>query len=90
VAAIPQGADDTVFDDLDKRVLRFTEEVTRNIKASETTFRALAERLSPRQLMELTLAICFYGMVARVMETFEVELEPTAGTYRVEQLRREG
>jgi 4-carboxymuconolactone decarboxylase len=90
VAAIPQGADAAVFDDLDKRVLRFTDEVTVNVKALESTFRALAERLSPRQLMELTLAVGFYGLVARVMETFEVELEPTAGTYSVEQLRREG
>ena len=89
VAAIPQGAEAAVFDDLDKRILRFTDEVTRNVKASEPTFRAVAERLSPRQMMELTLAIGFYGLVARIMETFEVELEPTAGTYTVDQLRRD-
>jgi hypothetical protein len=40
-------------------------------------------------MMELSLAIGFYGLVARIMETFEVELEPTAGTYTVDQLRRD-
>ena len=40
-------------------------------------------------MVELTLAVCFYGMVARVMETFEVELEPTAGTYSLDQLSRQ-
>ena len=39
-------------------------------------------------MVELALAIGFYGMVARVMESFEVELEPTAGTYSIDQLRR--
>ena len=50
--------------------------------------RQLEKDLGPRKMVELTLAIGFYGMVARVMESFEVELEPTAGTYSIDQLRR--
>ncbi len=91
VSAIPQGADGAgadAFNDVEKRVLRFTDEVTQDVKASAETFEALEKDLGPRQMVELALAIGFYGMVARVMESFEVELEPTAGTYSIEQLRR--
>lgn len=88
VAAIPQGADAPVFNDLEKKVLRFTDELTQNVRVSDATFQALATHLPPRQLVELTLAASFYGLAARIMEVFQVELEPTAGTYSIEQLRR--
>lgn len=88
VEALPQGADSDAFNEVEKRVLRFTDEVTQDVKASAETFAALEKDLGPRQMVELALAIGFYGMVARVMESFEVELEPTAGTYSIDQLRR--
>ncbi len=88
VEALPQGADADAFNEVEKNVIRFTDEVTQNVKASAETFAALEKDLGPRQMVELTLAIGFYGMVARVMESFEVELEPTAGTYSIDQLRR--
>ena len=43
--------------------------------------------LPPSQLVEWTLATAFYGLAARVMEVFEIELEPSAGTYSLEQLQ---
>ena len=88
VEAIPHGADSDAFNEVEKRVIRFTDEVTQDVKASAETFTALEKELGPRQMVELALAIGFYGMVARVMESFEVELEPTAGTYSIDQLRR--
>ncbi len=88
VEALPQGAASDAFNEVEKRVIRFTDEVTQDVKASAETFAALEKDLGPRQMVELTLAIGFYGMVARVMESFEVELEPTAGTYSIDQLRR--
>ena len=63
--------------------------MTLNVKASDATFQALYEHLGAQEMVEMTLAISFYGLAARIMETFEVELEPTAGTYKVEQLRRQ-
>ena len=90
VEAIPRGADAEVYTDVEKLVLRFTDEMTGNIKVSESTFQALAEHLNARCLMELAIAIGMYGMMARIMETFEVELEPTAGTYTVDSLRPRG
>ena len=88
VDAVPAGADSEIFGNLEKKLLRFTDEVTLKVKATDQTFAALEQELGPRQMVELALAIGFYGMVARIMESFEVELEATAGTYTIEQLRR--
>ena len=85
---IQQGAEAAAFTDLEKQVLHFTDEITQQVRVSDATFQALAAHLPPRQLVELALAASFYGLAARMMEAFQVELEPTAGTYSVDQLRR--
>ena len=87
VAAIADGPTASAFDDLEQKVLAFTDELTQNIRVSDATFQALAALLPARQLVELTLAASFYGLAARIMEVFEIELEPTAGTYSLEQLQ---
>lgn len=87
VAAISDGAASPAFNDLEQKVLAFTDELTRNVRVSDATFQALAALLPSRQLVELTLAASFYGLAARVMEVFQIELEPTAGTYSLEQLQ---
>jgi alkylhydroperoxidase family enzyme len=84
VAAIPKDIESKVFSELEKKVLRFTSELTQNVRVSDATFKALAAELPPRQLVELSIAAGLYGAVARVMEAFQVELEPTAGTYTVD------
>ena len=87
VAAIAEGPTAAAFDDLEQKVLAFTDELTQNIRVSNATFQALAALLPARQLVELTLAASFYGLAARIMEVFQVELEPSAGTYSLEQLQ---
>lgn len=87
LAAISEGSASAAFNDLEKKVLDFTDELTQNVRVSEATFQALAALLPHRQLVELTLATGFYGLAARVMEVFEVELEPSAGTYTLETLQ---
>lgn len=87
VAAIAEGAGAAAFNDLENKTLAFTDELTTKVRVSDATFQALAALLPPRQLVELTLAAAFYGLAARVMEVFEIELEPSAGTYSLEQLQ---
>ena len=59
-------------------VLEFTSEVVRDVRASDGTFAALAERLSPRELVELLMVIGQYMMLARVMATTEIDLDEPA------------
>ncbi|MCW5730572.1 MAG: carboxymuconolactone decarboxylase family protein [Alphaproteobacteria bacterium] len=75
LAALREGPEAPVFTELERLVLRFTDEVTRDVKASEATFRALAERLGPAEMVELTLTVGYYGLVSRFLETMEIEIE---------------
>ena len=61
--------------DQDKAVLRFTDDVVRNIKATDRTYKAVQAFLSPGALVELTLTIGYYMMVCRFLETLGVDGE---------------
>jgi AhpD family alkylhydroperoxidase len=80
VAALERGeADAGVFDPTEQLVLRFATEVIDDVGASEATFAAAREQFSPRELMELTLSIGYYMAIARVMLTFDIDLDEAAG-----------
>ncbi|SKA21756.1 Alkylhydroperoxidase family enzyme, contains CxxC motif [Enhydrobacter aerosaccus] len=63
------------FSDHEKAVLRFTDEVVRNVKASDKAVKAVEAFLSPGALVELTLTIGYYMMVCRFLETTGVDGE---------------
>jgi alkylhydroperoxidase family enzyme len=75
------------FDAVERVVLRFVTEVVRDVRASEATFTELAGRLSPREIVELVLAIGYYMLIARLLETMAVDLDPPVGTRIVDNLR---
>ena len=64
-----------VFTDQEKAVLRFTDDVVRNVKATDRTFKAVQAILAPGALVELTLTIGYYMMVCRFLETLGVDGE---------------
>jgi len=75
LAGIRAGADDPVFDELQAQVVRYTDDVVRNVRASDATFDPLHEALSLQELQELTVTIGFYMCVSRFLETFGVDIE---------------
>ncbi len=79
VAAMDKWQGAACFNDLERRVLRFTDEVAANVKGSHEALEALKKDLSPEEIVELILSIGFWGMVARLLETTEVDLEDFAG-----------
>lgn len=64
-----------VFSDNEKAVLRFTDDVVRNIKASDRSLKAVQAFLTPGALVELTLTVGYYMMVCRFLETLGVDGE---------------
>jgi 4-carboxymuconolactone decarboxylase len=64
-----------VFSDHEKAVLRFADDVVRNVKASDKNLKAVEVFLSPGALVELTLTIGYYMMVCRFLETTGVDGE---------------
>ena len=76
IAALREATiESAVFDDNDKAVLRFTDDVVRNVKASDKNLKAVQAFLTPGAVVELTLTIGYYMMVCRLLETTGVEGE---------------
>lgn len=79
IAAIHEGPDAAVFDDAQRDVMRFTDDVVANVRASDETFEPLRARLPSQDLQELTVTIGFYMAVSRYLETFGVDIEEPGG-----------
>jgi alkylhydroperoxidase family enzyme len=79
IAALRDGVvDGPMFTSTEQRVLSFTTAVVVDGDVDDALFAAVAEDLSPREIVELTLAIGFYLMLGRVMNVTRVDPEPAA------------
>ncbi|MBN1665030.1 MAG: carboxymuconolactone decarboxylase family protein [Deltaproteobacteria bacterium] len=63
------------FNDTERAVLKYTDEQTLHIRVSDETFNGMRNFLNEQEIIELTVTIGYYGMVSRVLETLQVELE---------------
>lgn len=77
------------FGDDERLVLRFTEEVVRDAAPCEAVWAAADTRFSHREIMELLLTIGQYMMLARVMATTRIDLDPPFGGGLVERPQRD-
>lgn len=64
-----------VFSDNEKTVLKYTEEVVRENRPSDETFENALRFLDRPSLVELTLSIGYWSMVAKFLLTFRVDIE---------------
>ena len=80
LAIVERDADPAAFDEQERFVLAFTDQLVRHVKAPDAMFEEAKRRFPPRQLSELVLTIGYYMMVSRFLENFEVDIEP-AGTF---------
>ncbi|MDO5699083.1 MAG: carboxymuconolactone decarboxylase family protein [Dermatophilus congolensis] len=84
IAAIAayDGAPLDELEPFDLSLLRFTDEVFHTTTAADDVFNAIRAVFDDSHLVELVLLIGFYMMVARVMNTFEIEIqEEPVGTF---------
>ncbi len=65
----------SLFNEQERTVLTYVDEVERDIKVSDDTFTALNGFLSEHAIVELTVVIGYYGMVCRFLIALDVELE---------------
>jgi len=63
------------FNAQERAVLRYTDEVSQDIRASDDTFSKIREFLTQQEIIELTVTIGYYGMVCRTLESLRIELE---------------
>lgn len=89
VAAVKRGElEAACFDEDDRLVLRFAEELLVHDGASEATVTAAAERLSAREIVELIIAVGYYRMLAGVMSSVAIDLDEPMGQAVVDSARR--
>jgi len=78
IAAVVAGESESpVFSPLQQAVIRLTDDVVRNVRASDATFAPVAAALSHRAAVELVVAIGFYMAACRVLATFDIEPHPS-------------
>jgi 4-carboxymuconolactone decarboxylase len=75
IAGIHEGPSAAVFDDAQREVMAFTDDVVFNVRASDATFEPIRPRWGDKALQDLTITIGFYMMVSRYLETFDVDIE---------------
>jgi 4-carboxymuconolactone decarboxylase len=73
----------TCFNEVERTVLRFVDEVAGHVKGRKETLEALKKHLGTTEIVELLLAIGFWGMVARLLETTEVDLDNQGGAINI-------
>lgn len=75
IRAIHEGPEAAAFSEIEKMVMRLTDDIVANTRASDATFDPLLEKLQARQMQELVLTIGFYTAVCYFLETFDVDIE---------------
>jgi len=63
------------FSDIERAVLRYTDEVVQNAGVKNETFSILQQHLNSRNIVELTVSIGYWGMVARLLEALQVDID---------------
>ena len=81
IEAMHKGPDHPALNEMQRLVMRYTDDVVLNVRASDATFKPLMERLSLQEMHELMITIGFYMMVSRFLETYDIQIEApgTAG-----------
>jgi 4-carboxymuconolactone decarboxylase len=82
IEAARRGAEDPALDELQRMVMRFTDDVVHNIRASDETLQPLVARLPLREVQELTVTIGYYMTACRFLETFDIDIEGDAAAPR--------
>ena len=90
IQAVSTWSTSTNFNDIERAVLQYTDEVAQNVEVKEETFKVLQLHLNERSIVELTLSIGYWGMVARVLVPLQINIDTqTIGSTR-ELTGREG
>src|SRR5215469_15229408 len=83
IAAIENWQSASCFNELQRLVLQFTDEVNANVKASRATLEALKKHLSPAEIIELLIIIGHWRQTATILETTEVDVDEFAGKHNI-------
>ena len=88
IEAIERGTlDAECFDPATRAALAAAAELLERPRVSDAAFATLAKHFPPREIVELIVTVGYYMMVARLLESTGVDLDPPAGTRIVDAIR---
>jgi len=73
--ALPQYATSPLFDELERLVVRYAEQMTTRVQVDAALVEQLKKQLTPPQLVQLTLSIAAANFTNRFNEALGTELE---------------
>jgi alkylhydroperoxidase family enzyme len=73
--ALPQYATSPLFDELERLVIRYAEQMTTKVQVEPSLVEQLKKQLTPPQLVQLTLSIAAANFTNRFNEALGSELE---------------
>jgi alkylhydroperoxidase family enzyme len=89
IALVDRGDTEApAFDAQANLVLRLASEVVAGPVLSDATFAALQAQFTPREIVELLLAIGYYLMLGRLMTALQIDMDAPAGNAVAEAARR--
>ena len=77
-AALEDWQSATCFNELQRAALAFTDEIVKLRRPTDSTFNAIRSKLTPGALVELQLAVGFYIMTSKFLETFDIDMQPVS------------
>jgi alkylhydroperoxidase family enzyme len=87
IAAVDHGDFDAAcFDARERTALRAGAELLCTPKLSDRAFAELEQHFTPREIVELLVTVGYYMMVARILESTGVDIDPPAGTAIVDSV----
>ena len=75
IEAIKAGPDDALWNEVDRAMLRATDDLTRDFHVSDASWSALSF-LSDKQKMDLVMTVGQYTQVSMMLNSFGVQLDP--------------
>ncbi len=76
IARIGVGPDAPGWSDLERALLRATDELKKDAFVSDATWRELGRSLNTQQLMDLVFTVGQYNLVSMALNSFGVQLDP--------------
>ena len=78
--ALPEAATSPLFSELERRAIRYAEEMTRNVQVDAALVQALRHDLGDTGLVQLTLSIAAANFTTRFNEALGTDLETRTAT----------
>ncbi len=90
IDAIGDWKNSPEFSNEECAVLQYTDEVVRNVKVVDRTFNVLKSFFNEQIIVELTITIGYYGMLARLLVPLQVEVDEISAGSASELIGRRG